>query len=307
MILKSKFSASCNVLYILPLLLMYSCNKYPHHKRETIDGGIVLNYNYKGDISTGKYDAEVTAYYPSGELNSRYKVINGKIEGVRINYYKNGTIKSQSNFKDGKLDGINKLYYENGQINAIGSFLYNKRNGLSSIYYPNGKLSHFGLFKDSIVMYSLGFDTTGKKIMDHIVPYANFPKTIRLGEKFRLEVTYPLLKGFTNINEFNIALIPENIYTIDSLQDYQLYSIIKNKKWIYRLINRKKKITINNFKGPLINIPMNNNGYGVYEFTPSIPGKYCFIGISATFNSAESKEDTNFAEDHIKLNFTVTK
>lgn len=267
----------------------------------------MFDKDYDGDTLTNKYDEEVRVYNPSGELNCQYKIINNMLNGNFTAYYKNGNKKSEINYTDNKRNGIEKIYYESGQLEGITTYKNNLINGLDLAYYQNHKLQHYALWKDSSTIYWLEFDSTGKILSEESRGNVKFPDTIHSGEKFQAEFSFPLLKGLTRLNQFNAAVIPENIYTIDSMKGYLLYSLKKNNKWVYQLKNNEKGIRIDNYEKPLYIIPINEQGYGVYEFTPSMLGHYSIMGDLVTSNIEKGIKDTALTEEHVYMDFTVIK
>ncbi len=307
MILKNKFHLFNSFFpFLLMSMLLSACQKHYYIKNVNTNG-YRCTREYIGDTVSNNYEEKISVYYPSGELNRQYTIINHLKEHDETFYYSNGILGGEANYLHNKLEGIRKVYYQSGQLAKEAMYSNNKINGLYWQYYLDGKLSNYGFFKDSTPIYYLAFDTTGKKIIDMIRPYLQYDRTIHLGDKFNLKVICPILKGFTNITELNIAIVPTNIIITDSLKDYSLYSKIINKKWTYQLYNHKSDIAVNDYTGPLINISLNKQGNGSYEFTPTNAGQYQFVGVSTSFNSAESSIDTAFTQSHFKINFTVIK
>lgn len=68
-----------------------------------------------------KIDQEV-AFYPSGALKFKVRLLNGKREGLGIEYYENGSIFSKSTWQHGKRNGAQTVYYQNGKRQQVSIF-----------------------------------------------------------------------------------------------------------------------------------------------------------------------------------------
>lgn len=294
------------LLYGIVLLTICCCNKHTFHIKGHTSSGFLFDKEYKGDTPLANYEEEVAVYFPTGELNSRYKIVNHMNEGKYLGYFKNGQIHTDKNYLHNKLEGTCKIYYSNGQLEREEHYENNKLNGLIRQYYPNRRLSDIVFFKDSTLTFLIRYDSTGKILINESCPYLKYPKTIHLGEKFKSQFFYPIIKDLTKVEDFNVAIIPVNILNIDSLKNCVLYSKISMKRWTYALY-KENKIRIRNYSSLVFPIPLNAEGYGEYEFTPTSLGNYSFKGVSVSYNSVISIIDTAFAQKHFTLDFSVIK
>lgn len=298
---------------IFIVITIYSCDKYRHHDTKTLPDGRVIKTDYNGDMNTGKFDGDIKKFYPTGELESHYIVVDGKIDGLCVYYYKTGKIKEKLHFVNGKRDGLGEFYYENGRLWTRELFPGDTLNPIKFVYFRNGrqdsiiKYNRFG-----VLQFQITFDSTTQYRSSVMVwPILKFPHEIHLGEKFRLEVIYPKLNSLLSIDQCNMAIITENIANIDSMKDYYLAARIKDNKWVYLL--RKNKIEINKFTYTVFNIPIHDTGYirnpvgvGEYGFTPSTAGNYCIKGVATTINDL-GIENPTYRDTCISINFTVIK
>jgi hypothetical protein len=286
-IFKNKFFISKNFLWLFLLSILYSCGKYPHRDLHALQDGTIVITDYNGDITTGKFDGEVRTFYPTGDMD-HYYLTNGKIDGIYWYYYKNGRLKGIQYFANGKRQGEGKFLYENGQLRTSEYYRNDSLNGFKRVYFKNGKLDSEVLHINCIPQYVLTFDSAGYSNSSVVFPELKFPHELHLGEKFRLEFTYPQTLGGIYRSQCNIGIITENFENIDSMKDCSLEARVINKKWEYVL--RKNKREINNFPYTVYNIPIrdtnysvnHNVGYGVYEFTPSAKGSYSIKGVLTT-------------------------
>ncbi len=76
-------------------------------------------------------------------------------------------------------------------------------------------------------------------------------------------------------------------------------------KWVYKLMKKDTKTSIDKFSNPVYNIPLNEHGYGIYEFTPTNLGSYSFKGVSTSFSFIHG--DSAFVEQQLNVNFVVIK
>lgn len=91
-----------------------------------------------------KIDQEV-AYYPSGALKFKVRLVNGKREGLGIEYYDNGSVFSESFWKDGKRSGTETVYRRNGRTQRVTIF-ENDKYVRAEDYAPEGYLEEVTLY-----------------------------------------------------------------------------------------------------------------------------------------------------------------
>ena len=61
-------------------------------------------------------NCQYKVYYPNGNLEEEYLLIDSFIDGKAKYYYENGKIFADANYKKGVRDGAYKTYYENGML-----------------------------------------------------------------------------------------------------------------------------------------------------------------------------------------------
>lgn len=296
---------SFRLFIVVAAITISGCQEEVHHRKVHFSNGVLEQMDYKGDTSAN-FIGNVTDFYPTGEIHEKYRLKNWELDGEYTTYYKSGNILSKSFYANNKLESIERDYRENGRLAIETQYKNNKINGMQIIFLPDGSLAAFNVWKDSVPIYSLIFDSLGKIRANFLKPYLKFPRTISLGEKFRLEITLPYVRGFNHLGDFNIAIIPKNLVN-DTLNKYLLYTykVLKDQKWHYGLkkLNDAQRYSYN---GPLNVIHFDTNGNGVYEFTPKDTGQYVFKGVMGAL-SAQYLIDSIINNDHLLINFTVTK
>ncbi len=79
-------------------------------------------------------------YYASGEMYSKYKMINEKPEGIVEIYFRNGTIREKYELKAGVKNGNYSYFFQNGTLFQSLNYVDGLLDGPLKIYHPNGVL-----------------------------------------------------------------------------------------------------------------------------------------------------------------------
>lgn len=80
-------------------------------------------------------------YYPNGNVERRYYMLNGVMRDSLTEYYESGTLKSVMLFdENGIQHGKSQFYYENGSVREVQLYDNGKRLGGDSIFYENGSI-----------------------------------------------------------------------------------------------------------------------------------------------------------------------
>jgi antitoxin component YwqK of YwqJK toxin-antitoxin module len=84
-------------------------------------------------------DGNKIAYYLSGKIYSKGKIVNGKEDGFWEYWNENGNKAREGEFVDGKPNGNHKYWYENGVLRGIGGWKNGVYDGKWEMYNENGK------------------------------------------------------------------------------------------------------------------------------------------------------------------------
>jgi hypothetical protein len=293
------------ISFFIALLVFTAC-RYSVKHAEWIAHGMVHKMDYRGDTVSKKFAGDVKVYYPTGAIECIFKVKDGYLNEYERHYYKNGTLKSEYYYIDGIQEGVEKHFFENGKLQEETSYTNGNSNGFDVVNYPNGRMARYMLVIDSGSIYTINFDTNGMLKGNPIWGYdLKAPASIHLGEKFHAEFRLPLIKGMDTITDFNIGVFSQNTIGIDSLNNYHFIASFKNKGWIYSL-NKNTQKTDNNLNNSIevVNIPINKNGSGIFEYAPIAAGNYLLM---ACITRLINKRDSLFECRNLKIKFTVTQ
>ena len=112
------------------------CNKYDL---------LIENYFYEN----GKISSVTTTlnfknirrrfYYPNGDINFDYNILDGDYHGKFVSFYPNGKVRSMMNYNNGKLHGDWRFFYESGNLKSLMTYNEGKVVDKSLVnYYESG-------------------------------------------------------------------------------------------------------------------------------------------------------------------------
>ena len=113
----------------------------------TYENDVLVGYSYldsegkqKEMISLPNGTGTVEAFFPNGQISTKYKLKYGLVDGERLRYYSNGQLDKKDNFSKGSLHGKSIGYYDDGSLRFDKEYSYDELNGEQKFYYPGGKL-----------------------------------------------------------------------------------------------------------------------------------------------------------------------
>jgi antitoxin component YwqK of YwqJK toxin-antitoxin module len=84
--------------------------------------------------------------YASGEIKSKYALIDSVKWGYCVDFYINGSVEAECVYENGKLNGPFYIYYENGKLKREGFWNNDLPNGQHCFYEMNGYLQRKGSY-----------------------------------------------------------------------------------------------------------------------------------------------------------------
>lgn len=116
------------------------------------DGFLHMEHEYVN----GKPEGVVKTYRKSGDLESRYQIIDGQKQGEEFHYYqKTNEPMLLINWRDDEIHGIVRTWYLNGKIESEKEMAVNKKQGKYLAAYEDGSLMMIEEYDNDIL-------TTGK-------------------------------------------------------------------------------------------------------------------------------------------------
>ena len=129
------------LLFILPLFLLFSCNKPKEVIEESYpDGSKKIVRLYKGE-GKDKVLLKEIAYYPNKKMHYEGEYNNNKRDGKWIYWYDNGNKWSEGYLKKEINDGKRTVWFENGKKRYEGNYKDGKEIGKWQFYNESGALT----------------------------------------------------------------------------------------------------------------------------------------------------------------------
>ena len=90
----------------------------------------------------------VRNYYDNGQLEYRFKYLNGKEHGTWKSWDENGKLWFQEEYRNGKSHGTWKVWHENGKLLYQNEYQNGKLHGTRKAWDKNGQLWHHKEYKN---------------------------------------------------------------------------------------------------------------------------------------------------------------
>lgn len=130
------------------------------------DNGYYVEYFENGNMKAKAVGKFLPRNYLDRESTpdaSRYKLENG----CGMTFFESGQKKDSINYLKGYPEGRALYWYANGNIKTSTNFIQGLSNGQAIAYHENGKIKAMATCKnDAIVGRYIGYDPTGKKVID---------------------------------------------------------------------------------------------------------------------------------------------
>lgn len=151
------------LIFISPLLLLWSCGNEVEEITDPRTGTVLKKYEYYTDDAGQKVkDGTYTEWKPNGDISWTCNYKDGKLHGEEIVYakpdsiiynnYENdvrsgrcrieykGVIIRDLNYSNGMLNGKQQYYFPDGKINIVGFMKDNKTSNTWKHYDPEGDI-----------------------------------------------------------------------------------------------------------------------------------------------------------------------
>jgi antitoxin component YwqK of YwqJK toxin-antitoxin module len=153
------------IKYLVIVFFFISCSneRIKKHQilieRDSLGKIISKSIYYISDTGDSLLDGQTVYYYPNGNVEDSFNLIDGDKEGNYFQYYSNGKLKGTTFFVKGKANGFAYSYYPNTKLEIeefyrSGNLIFTKNfheNGILKSYFimKNNKESCYILIKDS--------------------------------------------------------------------------------------------------------------------------------------------------------------
>jgi len=101
-------------------------------------------------VTVGKNNQiDVSTYYPSSNIRSRYHLSNKAKEGIAYRYFESGQIESFHFYHLGVVVLPFMIYYESGNLKLFSKLDSGSKSGIDISYYSSGEINGTCTFEDS--------------------------------------------------------------------------------------------------------------------------------------------------------------
>jgi antitoxin component YwqK of YwqJK toxin-antitoxin module len=115
------------------------------------------------------FSGEIKEMYPTGNIKSLIKIVDGKQEGIIQTFYETGKIESIRYYKNGEKDGENTGWWPNGNKKFEYHFTNGVYNGLFTEWYIDGHMIQQIVYVNGKDIEGKGWRDDGKVYMSFVV------------------------------------------------------------------------------------------------------------------------------------------
>ncbi|HPH82928.1 MAG TPA: hypothetical protein PL185_10160 [Flavobacteriales bacterium] len=116
-------------------------------------------------LSVNAQNKELTTFYDSGVMKSRYVYTNAQNYTVS-NYSTTGKLIEKGSFVNGKMDGVWTSYNESGVKTAEAYYTNGNKSGDWRIFDETGNLRYVMSYDSNKLVHATNFDAAGKTVAE---------------------------------------------------------------------------------------------------------------------------------------------